>query len=451
VEEAYCVVLVGHWVAGLYLLGYCVRRLFPAGRRVAAFWVFALIFLNPTLGYNYTPFRFVLPVAGMLFAYAAAGRAERGAGAHARVALAAFLCGFVTFEFSPEMGVGATVGLAVYFIALLRTPARRFGHGALFVIAGAAAAVAPWSKGYIGVLFLFGGGNNLPVLPGAGVLLLLGAAFYFIPRFALFGFQSREANGAAALSFCVLGGMLLEPALSRCDLGHVFLNGSALFLVAVAVCSHLADGRWYRRGLVTLLVVFAVLGQWMFLFHYGYFYKEVAHDRALMKAHPTPPAPPGNGFRFSKVYPPEDGLDGLAKYGRLATPLECPENVERFLFTHGQFDAPFNPGYNPDTLTVTEMKRRLADIDGLKRIVVPVEQLYPAPEDTAARVAADLRFLRINLLFPLLKLTPRHPFFDAQGLVTARILKEFSKVGSVDGLVIMGRTGMGEPKGVGAQ
>ena len=446
VEEAYAAVLMAHWAAGLFLLGYCVRRLFPAGRRLLAFWVFALILLNPTLGYNYTPFRYLLPVAGLLWMYSMGSRPERDLWAHGRVALGAFLCGLGTFEVSPEMGLATTLALVVYFAALLRGPGRGFAYGGVFAVLGAAAAVAPWGRGYIGVLFLFGGGNSLPVLPGLGILILLGAAFYLLPRFALLGLESREMKGAAALSFCVLSGLLLEPALSRCDLGHVFLNGCGLLLAGAAVCAHLPDARWHKGALWGLLLVFAVLGGWVFLFHYGYFFKEAKSARTWMATHPIAAAPAGHGFRFSKRYPAEDGLEPLAGYGVLETPLECTENVERFLLTHGDFDTPFNPGYNPDTLTVSETERRLGEIDGLQRIVVPKEALYPtAPrESDGERVAKDIRFLRFNMLCPVLKLTPRHPFYDADAAVNEKILRDFTVVAEVDGYLVMDRrSGLG--------
>jgi len=66
IEQAYFGAMIAQWIAGLYLLTVCIRLLFPPAQRVVIFWVVAFTFLNFTLGVNYTPLRFVLPLAAIL-------------------------------------------------------------------------------------------------------------------------------------------------------------------------------------------------------------------------------------------------------------------------------------------------------------------------------------------------------------------------------------------------
>lgn len=449
IEQAYCVTLILFSVTGLYFLFYCVRTLFPPERRLLAFWVFAVITLGPGVGLQYTLLRFTMPVAALLLYYSAAsGRPAPSFRAHLWVALAAFVGAFVNFEISPEMGLAFTLALAVYSIALLRTPGRAFAHGALFALLGAAAAVLPWFPRYFDVFFSFAGGRSLPIFPGLAILLFLFAAFFFLPRFAIAGFISREPHGAASLSFCVYCGILIDAALNRCDQGHVYANGLGLFLVAAAVLSRLPEIRWFRRFLAALFLIFAVLGQWCFLFHSSHSYEAAASARAWMRSHPLPPAPPASrGFLFSKRYPPMQDFDALLSYGPLATPLGCPENIERFLLLHGRDITPLNPGNYEDIDTLTQTTQAFEKIDAMHTILVPRSYFTPAapsssPEDSL--VATDLRFLRHASLFPLIKLTPRHPFFEPLDLIAAHISQKFTVIGEFgDYLIMVHRAGRG--------
>lgn len=334
--------------------------------------------------------------------------------------------------------MAVTIALVVYFAALLRTPQRPFAYGLVLALLGALAAVAPWSTAYLRILFTFGGGGSIPVLPGLAMLLFLAGVFALLPRLAVLGIASREAVGPASLAMCVLTGLLILPALSRCDPGHVFLNGLGVFLVGIAVLAHLPDQRWFKRAATALILVFAFLSNWLFLFHYGYFFRTAVSDRAWMRSHPMPASqPPGSGFYFSKRFPPIDGLDPLLAYGGIATPLDWPEDIGRFLMLHGRFQVGYYPGLVPGDYAVNQTLDREQEIDSFKTILVRKSALSPPPS-AAEQVAADRRFLELEALLPV-RIVPRHAFYNSDRLVADRISRDFSVIGEFREYYIMAR------------
>jgi hypothetical protein len=221
-------------------------------------------------------------------------------------------------------------------------------------------------------------------------------------------------------------------------MGHVFANGLGLFLVAAAVLSRLPNPRWHRGYLAILLFLFAVLGGWCFLFHYTPVFKTAISARAWMRTHPVPPAPPAScGFLFSKSYPPMEDFDALLQYGPLATPLGCPENIERFLLLHGRDITPLNPGNYDDVFTLSQTRAALQKIDAMQTILVPKAAFIPAPPSwDADQFASDYRFIRNQMLIPI-RLVQRHPRFSPEPLLIARISKEFSVIGQFQDYQIM--------------
>ncbi len=438
IEQAYFSFLLLSWICGLSVLAWCVQRLFPSARVPVAFWAFALLFFNPSLGCNYTPLRFVLPLAAVLLSHYAVVNAEAGrVRGHFLVGLAAFLGPFLNFESSPEMGMAVTLALLVYFTALVRTPRRTLAHGAVFALLGASAAVGPWSTAYLGILTSFGGAMSLPLFPGPGVLLFLAAEFYLLPRLAVSGLLSRDATGPACLALCVLAGNLIMPAMSRCDMGHVFSNGFTAFILCAAILSRMRDARWFKWGLRALLLVFAVVGSWPFLFGYRIHF-EIAHTaRAWMHAHPVPPTPPAaNGFYFSKPYPPVEGLDPLLAYGPMAVPLGCPDDIEHFLMLNGRYLTGYYPGDCPDVRMLKQEVRQEAEVDGFQTILVPKNSFGPALTPESELSGGDYRFLRNTMLFPV-RLVQHHPMFLPERVLAAHIWQRFSVAGEFRDCFIM--------------
>jgi hypothetical protein len=444
IEQAYCGTLVAHWIAGMALLAYCVRKFFQPPDRVIAYWVFALIFLNASLGLQYTPLRFVLPVATLLSIFSmVANQPGNALAAHVRIAFAAFAGSFLNFESSPEMGIAVLCSLAVYFAFLIRGPSKVFSYAFILALLGAATATLPAGPHYWDILTMFGGAGNLPILPGPAVSILLFSLFFFLPRFALFGFVSAAPAAAACISYSVLCAVLIMPALSRCDLGHIYCNGLGALLAAAGILSRLSQRRLYYCFLGALFLVFAVLGSWLFLFHITHFFDLARVARAELHA-PAVGRQSGNGFVFSKYYPPAQDMSALLAYTPLAAPLGCEENVERYLLDHGEYTAIYNPSTYSDVYTLTQARREMKDIDALQNIIIPKSYLL-SPNQTQAeaadQLAADIRFLRNQSLLPIFKLTPRHPFFDPVRALAAHISRNFRVVSQYQDYFIMSRNG----------
>jgi len=444
IEQAYCTVLVLNFIAGFYALFLCVRLLFPAARQVAVFWVFALIFFNPMLGLQYTPLRYVLPVAAFLFCHNAVSKLPPDRfRSHLLVSLCAFLGPFLNFEISAEMGVAVTLALLIYFIALLRTPRRVYAYAVVMILAGALVAVLPWGNAYLGILFNFGDGFNLPLLPGPGILLFIAAAFILLPRLALFGVASGQLGAPASIGFCVLSGLLITPALGRCDMGHIYFNGFAIFLFAVAVLARLPDQRWFNRGLPVLLAIF-LIASWPIVFHYNYSFKNAYAAHSWMRSHPGLECPPpSNGFVLSKPYPPMVGLEPLLKYGKLGIPLGCSQPVERFLMLHDRFATAYYFGNIGDEIFgPKQAARAVQDVDSYQTILVAKSFLDPSflrvvPPD-ADELRRDSHYVISTELFPA-KLVARHLVYSPPQLMAARVVRDFSVIGEFQQYAIMAK------------
>jgi hypothetical protein len=434
VEQAYFILFIGHWVAGYYLLYYCVRLLVSPARQAGVFCVIAVTMLAPSLGMNYTPLRFLLPLASVLWVHSLVTRWR----SRMWVGAASFFGPFVSFLFSPEMGLAATLAVAAYFASFVRARDRRFFWLMPVPVVGAVAAVAPWTSHYVGILFTFG--SSLPILPGPGVLALILTALLIVPLMARLAVEDSGPAGAAALALCVEFGLLIVPSLTRVDMGHVSSNSAGLFIFALAVASRLG-GRWFPLSLWAFLILFAALGNWVFLFHYGYYYHQVAAARADMRAAPAVSAdePAGSPFHFSKPYPPRTGMESLLKYRELGLPLGADEGVERYLKLNGRLAVEFYPNWQPETFTPAQAGAQLRALDGIPAILVPKSIFDPPdPLAPARRVALDSRFLTINELFPI-HLHVRNPPYDPGDDLIAGIKSEYAVIGSFRDYYIMGR------------
>jgi hypothetical protein len=420
VEQAYFVSLLVQWTLGFYLLYYCIRLLFPARGRLLVFWLIAATLFNFSLGANYTTLRFLLPLSSLLWVHSQMMRPSVGAGG---ICVAAFLGPFGSFLVSPEVGLAATLALVVYFAALLRTSGRRHLWIALVSIFGMVAAVAPWSSRYIAILSRNPG--EFPVLPGPGMLLMLGAAFLVIPSVAAWAVRDEDIAGAAGFALCAELGLLIVPAMSRCDTGHVYIYGIGIFLLGMAILARL-PGRWCAISAWTLFLVFGVIAGWP---HLPWLFNQARIARAGLRAAPAgDESSTGSGFHFSKPFPPRTGMEPLLQYGALAVPLGCEENVERFLKLNGRYAAGYYPSYEPDVYSLPQTLSQIESLDGQETILVPKEALDPPTLSPAQLAAFDSRQLFHLELFPV-RLRPRNPPFDPNALLVEAVKRKFVAIG----------------------
>jgi hypothetical protein len=439
-EQAYLTILLLHWMVGLCLVAYCVRLLVPAARQVIVYWVIALVFFNPMLGCNYTPLRFTLPLAALLFTHRAVfGSGRRGIGSHLLAALTAFLGTFANFEFSPEMGLAVTVTLVIYSAALLRTPRRAYAYCGVAALVGAAAAVLPWGLDYMHAIFSYGGGGALPILPGPGMLMFLAAAFLLLPGLAVLGISSRGSQGVLGIALCTLSGILIIPSLSHCDMPHLAYNGLPIFIVGAAALARLNDLRWFKGAVLAYFLMFGVIAEWPFLFHFGYSFKEALADRAQMRVHPVPAPAPTNIVYYSKPFPLMQGLEPLLAYGPIAAPLGCTQDIERFLIVHGQYVVGCHSSNQPDVFVMKDVERTIQDLKDFHTILVPKRYFAPGPPpDEDADDSLHSKRIRHLLLFPA-KLVPLHPLFQSDWMEMPAVKQQFVQIAEFRDYVIMVR------------
>ena len=444
-EQSYLAALLLEWALGIIMLAWCTRVLVPASRQTVVFWVFALLFVNPTLGENYTPLRFMLPISALLGVHVAVMKGSTlKASSHILVAIISFLGPSAAFLISQEMGVAAVLAIVIYFTSLLRTQQRAFAHCIVMPIVATFLFRLVFSATYFDVLFNFGGGYSVPIFPGLGIVLFLTVALFLLPRLAVVGVSSAVSFAPPSVAFCILGGILIVPALSRCDLGHVFLNGLPVLFIAVALASNFRGRRTIAALLASLFLVFGLLGNWIFLFHYSHVFRDARAARVLMLAQPRPSVvAAANGLYFSKDCPPEQGLEPLLAYGRLAVPFGATEDISNFLMLHGQFQCQFHPGGAPDIASTDQMPGWEKEVDSLHTILVPTSLFVPSPQDDQLKMIT--RYIWFQLLFPA-KLTVHHPYVDPDRLLAAHISKKFVVVGEFRDYQIMVRRDDPDPK-----
>ena len=70
IDTAYCITLSAYWILGTFLSYYVIKNLNGAVKRITVFLCITLLFLNPTMmGLQYTPLRYFLPLASLLFVH----------------------------------------------------------------------------------------------------------------------------------------------------------------------------------------------------------------------------------------------------------------------------------------------------------------------------------------------------------------------------------------------
>lgn len=412
VEQAYLAVLLAHWVIGLWLLWYVVDAFTAKSHRVAIFLLLALATFNLTLGLNYTPLRFLLPLASLVLIDRIV--VSQSPAAWKKACALSFLLPLACFSISPEMGIASFAAFLVYFSAHARARRGRPAPCLLFVALTLPAVVLLFSREYFDIVFSFvGGGNNLPILPTAHVLLFLLAVFAVLPRLGgsalLF---PASAPAPLSLALFILLGLCIPAALGRCDPGHILFYGLALFLL------FLREARDKPRDRIAVLVAFflafPVAGQISFWNSYAYAVKEilttyadlrrVAHadktvPAAIQRLSPSPDAP---RVRYSKLLPWNPELLRLLRYPRLGTPMGVSEQMDRFLKLTGQFIPEYHPGFYDDVLNKADIAQKIRDLRRMPVIVFAGTSLSDlAPFDEAAFVAEDNRALSRLLLFPL--------------------------------------------------
>ena len=247
------------WVALSYVLGVRLAvyvldrvRLARSTKNLGVAIVTAFTLLYPTLGLNYSPLRYLLPYAVLVWVLQRLTTASRARGAHAILPLAGVLA---TTAVSPEMGMALLAALGVSLVVLAITDPRAYAPALATLLVGSAAGAAVMlaSAGATTLRAFTGGAYAFPVLPALPALVLVGAAL-LSARHTGCAAGTRSHEGAALqLGWLVLAAALLTPALGRADFVHVFWNGLGVIVLCAAAIENT-----HGRGTPYLAVVGAI-------------------------------------------------------------------------------------------------------------------------------------------------------------------------------------------------
>lgn len=255
-EAAYGAVYLVEQVGGLLSLAYTLQVLpILSSLRRAMFAGMAVFCLTPSLGMNYTFFRFATPVA--IFIFCVRGR-------RLRVASPLLVAGQMTcLGISPEMGFSFACGTVTYSLLMAVRGRLSWVAGVLLPIASSALFLLLAGRGYRQMLELFSGGvYNLVVAPQPYVLFYLLALLWLAPVALAQAWNNALPEAVMLFGIYGMGLGLLPVAFGRADLEHVLFNAVPLLLlslIGLSASSVLARRLWVA-ALAAILIVYQ-LGQ----------------------------------------------------------------------------------------------------------------------------------------------------------------------------------------------
>jgi hypothetical protein len=262
---AYAVYYVATWLAGLYLLWVVVAALVD-DRRLAICWFlfFAVGFINPITGLNYTFTRFMLPPVTLLAVWRSLHGFTwpRSVIAVALVALA-ILC-------SPDIGVVTLAGAAV--LSALSLAQAGAGGGAArvrcvaiplagVIVAGGALMLIDGTVGSLEAYFrpivtFSAGGWSTPIDPSVPMLALLGfSALVAALLWAMWWRAPISPMGALAAGYAAMFMLMQRSIFAKADVEHIAYSGIPVFVAAAGWSSSSPVNRRRSTWLAGALLV----------------------------------------------------------------------------------------------------------------------------------------------------------------------------------------------------
>jgi hypothetical protein len=173
-------------------------------------------------------------------------------------ALIALVCLVLTLLLaSPEMAVALIAATIGYLIVLARAE-RRTALLAAAVYLGCLLPLALIGRGYFSLVASFASGAyNIPVLPGPPALLYVLAVITVAILLPAVLRGTAAGERPLTIGLVVFAATLVPAAFGRADVGHVFLNGLVVFVLAAAFLARLRP-RLFIPFLVAVVAVFGV-------------------------------------------------------------------------------------------------------------------------------------------------------------------------------------------------
>jgi hypothetical protein len=445
IDAAYCTTLSAYWVIGTFLSYYVIKNLNGSVKRTSVFLCISLLFFHPVMmGLQYTPVRYFLPLASLVFIHRSLMSAVRWR--YLTMAIAAFLLPLMALAFSPDTGIATTLAMIVYFLTLIRTPLGKFSYCALATALSVVVALATFSRSYLNAIEAYSSSVAcFPIFPTLALITFLAATFAILPNLAIIGLRDRTSLGSLSLAFTVVLGLGIPQVLGRCDLVHVCFNGIGVLLLSLSLVTTLASKRVSYAFLCGYLLLFPFSNLAAFLW-LGYarlsydtlrtgIFDRLGADAVNIsfgrseELTPDITIPGSSGmdeqFTISKRvtllrsrsliltlfrgpqlqrsldlevgrrrsygkprFFPSD-LSDLLKYEKVGTPFAVTEDMDRFLKINDRFIAEYWPGGASHFGTAADVARKLRDLDTMKTILVP-KQVYLDDNFLSIPVNSDL-------------------------------------------------------------
>jgi hypothetical protein len=426
IDAAYCTTLSAYWVMGTFLSYYVIKNLSGAVKRTIVFVCISLLFLHPTMmGLQYTPIRYFLPLASLVFIHKSLTSALRWR--HIATTAGAFLLPLIALGFSPDAGISTTLAVTVYFLTLIRTPLRKFSYCALASVLAFAIALIAFGRDYLDSVRAYSSSVAcFPIFPTVFVLLFLTAICVILSNLAIVGLRQQTPLGSLSLAFSIVLGLGIPPALGRCSLVYICLNGVGVLMFSLALLTTLRSKRFFYPLLCAYLLLFPLcnLAEHLWL---GYARSSItALDTGILDilnadavtisfVRPDDFAPKAIvprskdgdqpfivtktttklagcmvvtvshrsrltswldlGERKRRTYAKpryfSSDLLTLLTYDKLGTPFGGSEEIDRFLKMTDRYIPEYWPASASHFGTVADVQRKIRDLDGMDVILVP--------------------------------------------------------------------------------
>jgi hypothetical protein len=380
-DGCYFAVLMIQACIGIALLFFILDQAFSQRRlKISLFLLMGGWSLNPTMGMNYTYFRFLIPIATFLYLGRIPSRWKR----NLLIAVAAV----VSTSISPEQGVAFSIGASVFCgVAAWNARDWRLALDGAFAWLALPILLAIFGKSYLLNFWAFSGGHyNFVLVPAPHIILYLIAFVFIVPLGLARDFRTRDPGLATKMALWAAGSALIAAAFGRCDPGHVYWNGFGVFLLSFLILrsySKRLQGYWIAAVFVVFLV-----GNFSVFYFYKWDLIRAAYG-ATVRDLPTKVSQTlfsfidrhshagGAAVVLQDIKPVGAELDVLSGNSVIATPFEIDNVTKSALIRANRFQ----PNYFVELNTISNQQaedKHIQLMEQHKWVLIPQELNLPA-------------------------------------------------------------------------
>jgi hypothetical protein len=318
-----------------------------------------------------------------------------------------------------------------------------------------AAAIVSFSRGYLHATLSYSSSAScFPIFPTIAVCTFLVAACLILPNLAIIGLKQRTPVGSLGIAFTIVLGLGIPPALGRCDLVHLSLNGIGILMFALALLTSLPVRRLYYPLLYAYVLLFPsseLTGMlWLGYAPMSLTALKTRISEAKVDHRDQMAEQQEFQVRNHRVYgkpryfPPD--LLALLRYPKVGTPLGATEDIDRFLKVTDRVIPEYwpNPASTVNVWAPADVKRKLSDLSAMDVILVPkdvylVDNFLTIPVnpdltlqgglDPALQRKTAVRVLSQINMFPVWLPKPRNTPFYPEVQIMEEIAKHYLPVG----------------------